>query len=167
MMGGEKPRGKIGTTVADVDGMMSTFTEQMREIARLQRERAALTARATAGDGRVTVTVNADCVLIAVEFSADVDRLGYDEIARATLEAGQQAAEEIRRRSQELLAPLQEWRKRLPKVQDVAGGIPDVRDQIPTPPPVSLAPPGEREEEPKEPGNPPDSTDKGVSQTAW
>ncbi len=153
--------------MADVDGLMNTFTEQMREVARVQRERAALTARATAGGGKVAVTVNADCVLVAVEFSAGIDRLGYDEIASATLEAGQQAAEEIRRRSLELLAPLQEWRNRLPKVQDVVDGIPDVRNQIPTPPPVSLDPPAPSDDEPEEPDNPPNSADERISQKAW
>lgn len=153
--------------MTDIDGMMNTFTEQMREVARVQRERAALVARATAGGGRVTVVVNADCIVIEVEFSTDIDDLSYAEIARATVEAGQKAAAEIRRRSTELLAPLQEWRKRLPKVQDIVDGIPDVRNQIPMPPEVSLDPPGVRGEKPQENGGRPNSTGSNVSEAAW
>ncbi|SLJ77554.1 Uncharacterised protein [Mycobacteroides abscessus subsp. abscessus] len=60
-------------------------------------------------------------------------------------EAAQQAAAEVARRGQDLLAPLQDRRARLPKISDLVEGMPDLNAEIPAPPPVSTAPPAARQ----------------------
>ncbi|NNH71856.1 YbaB/EbfC family nucleoid-associated protein [Nocardia uniformis] len=121
--------------------VLGDVREQLRTIGQLQQERARLTATASVRNKRVTVTVNADGVVIETKFSSDIDDLGYGEIARAVTEAAKQAAAEVARRGSELLAPLQDQRSRLPKLSDLIEDMPDFASQIPTPPTVPTSPP--------------------------
>ncbi|MEV0252260.1 YbaB/EbfC family nucleoid-associated protein [Nocardia sp. NPDC050712] len=116
--------------------------QQFRTIARIQQSRAALTASATARK-RVTVTVNASGTIIETKFGSGIEDLSYSEIARAITEAAQQAHAEVGRKTEELMAPLQQQRARLPKLSDLVEGMPDLSP--PELPPVSLAPPGSPE----------------------
>ncbi|MBJ8338601.1 YbaB/EbfC family nucleoid-associated protein [Antrihabitans sp. YC3-6] len=119
----------------------------MHDVTAAQQKRARLTARASAEDKRVMVTVNAEGVVIETEFASDVDDLSYDEIAAAVTRAAQEAAREVARLSQELLEPLAAQRARLPSLSEVVPGMPDLRDLAPKPPVVSTAPPGSRDRE--------------------
>jgi DNA-binding protein YbaB len=123
-----------------------SFRDQMRLVAEAQQERANLTASASVEHGRVTVTVNADGVLIDARFAADIDDLSYDRIAVAVVAASREAATEVARRSKELMDPLIERRKQLPNVEDLIGGLGDVRSMMPVKPPVSMASPAQREQ---------------------
>ncbi|GAB0107156.1 hypothetical protein JMUB6875_61480 [Nocardia sp. JMUB6875] len=125
--------------------ILEGFTAQMRDIAEASRKRTQLIATASAGGGRVHVTVNADGVVIATRFSANVDELTYEEIAKAMTTAAQQAAKDVARQGQELLQPLRDKRARMPKLSELIEGLPDLESKAPTIEPASLAPPRSRE----------------------
>ncbi|WP_433205087.1 YbaB/EbfC family nucleoid-associated protein [Nocardia sp. CA-107356] len=133
-----------GHAKAEMVAALEGLSSQMRTIARIQQQRAELTAVGTARNGRVRVTVNADGALIETRFGDDIDDLDYGEIAKAVTEAAQQAMAEVSRRGQELMAPLHDERAQLPKMSDLIEGLPDVNAPLPR---VSLASPGDRKRE--------------------
>ncbi|WP_306360354.1 YbaB/EbfC family nucleoid-associated protein [Nocardia sp. CC227C] len=126
---------------AEMLSVLGDVREQLRMIARMQQDRARLTASASVRNKRVTVTVNADGVVVETKFGPGIDELGYGEIARAVTEAAQQAAAEVARRGSDLLAPLHDQRARLPKLTDLIEGMPDIADEVPTPMPAPLTKP--------------------------
>ncbi|RJO72083.1 YbaB/EbfC family DNA-binding protein [Nocardia panacis] len=125
------------STRAQTVALLEEVQQQMVEIARIQRERALLTATATARR-RVTITVNADGTVIDTQFHSDIEDLTYPEIARAMTEAAQQASADVARKAAELMTPLQERRARLPKLSELIEDMPDVR--VPVAPPAPLTP---------------------------
>jgi len=82
--------------------------------------------------GRVTVSVNADGVLIDVKFGRGVEELEYADLSRAILKAAQDATADVARQTQELMAPIQEERARLPKLSDLVEGMPDLSSLMPS-----------------------------------
>lgn len=134
----------------DMASVIDAFQQQMRAIAEAQQQRVRLTASATSRDKLVTVTVNANGVVIETRFASGIEQLSYDEIAEVVTRTAQEAAAEVARRSRELAAPLARNRERLPKLSEVIEGMPDFENEIPLEPPVSTAPPGsdERAQEP-------------------
>ncbi|WP_431953518.1 YbaB/EbfC family nucleoid-associated protein [Nocardia lijiangensis] len=134
-----------GHMEAEIDGFLEEFRGRMQEIAKMQRQRVKLTATASTRDKAVSVTVNANGVVIETKFSDRVGEMSYDQIAKAVTRLAQQAADEVFSRSKEIAAPLREQQARLPKLSDVIEGMPDVENEIPLEPPVSLAPPGSPE----------------------
>ncbi|MBL1075208.1 YbaB/EbfC family nucleoid-associated protein [Nocardia sp. 2] len=130
----------------DLQDILDGLSLQLRTITQLQRERAALTASATVRK-RVTVTVNADGTVIETKFSADIDDLDYPEIAKAVTEAAQQAAAEVARKGQAVMAPVSRNRDRMPTLTDLIPGMPDLKGELSVPPAphVSTAPPGSTE----------------------
>lgn len=133
-------------TAADFADLMDTVNGQIRAIADAQRKRVELVAKASARDGRVTVTCNADGVPIDTEFSEDIDELDYDDIAAAVTEAAQAAAADVARQAQELIAPIQKTRSRLPSLSAMVEGLPDLRAKVPEPQRASFDPPAAREQ---------------------
>lgn len=129
----------------DAESIIDAFQDQMRAIAKVQQERVALTASATSRDKTVTVTVNANGVVIETKFFSGIDQLSYERIARTVTETAQQAADEVVRKNSELTAPLAENRARLPKLSEVIDGMPAFDKEIPMEPPVSTAAPGSPE----------------------
>ncbi|MEV6771260.1 YbaB/EbfC family nucleoid-associated protein [Nocardia sp. NPDC051030] len=125
--------------------ILEGFTQQMREIAEVSRKRTQLTASASAASGRITVTVNADHIVIATRFSTDIGDLTYDEIAKAVTSASQKASAEVAFRTKELLKPISDKRARMPRLSELFEGMPDVQAEAPTLPPASLAAPNSRE----------------------
>ena len=119
---------------ADMATMLDGLGEQFRGIAELQKQRALLTATATACDKRIEVTVNADGLLIATKFADDVLELSLDEIAANLTAAVQSAAAEVVGRSRELMTPLLERRDALPKLSEIIEGAPDLGAMLPTAP---------------------------------
>lgn len=128
---------------ADAAGIVEGFSQQMRALAETTRKRALLTASGTAASGRVTVTVNADSIVIATKFSSDIDDLTFDEIAKAVTTAAQQAAAEVGRKTTELFQPLTDERARMPKLSELFEGMPDL--EMPPNPAAALSAPGSRE----------------------
>ncbi|GAA5067104.1 YbaB/EbfC family nucleoid-associated protein [Nocardia callitridis] len=124
--------------------LLDQARDQLRDIGRVQQERAQLTASATVRK-KVTVTVNADGTVIETKFAAGYEELSASELAKAVTTAAQQAATDVADKARELMAPLSERRARLPKLSELIDGMPDFSSDIPTPPPVSLAPPNAKE----------------------
>ncbi|WP_067819104.1 YbaB/EbfC family nucleoid-associated protein [Nocardia inohanensis] len=128
----------------DAASILEEFQQQMRAIAEASRKRAQLTASASAAGGRVTVTVNADGIVIATRLSADAGDLSHDEIGAAVTTAAQKAAADVAQQTRELMRPLRDERARMPKLSELFEGMPDLQAQAPTIPPASLAPPKSR-----------------------
>ncbi|MEV0356837.1 YbaB/EbfC family nucleoid-associated protein [Nocardia sp. NPDC050697] len=126
---------------ATTAALLAEFRSRMTAIARAQQRRAQLTAVATARGKRVSVTVNADGLVIDVKFSAHIDDLRYDEIAKAVVVATQEAAAEVARKGQELVAPLLDERARLPGFAEIVEGMPDFASEVPVAPPTPTTPP--------------------------
>lgn len=124
-----------------------SLQRQLALVAEAQRQRVKLIASASVRDGRVTATVNADGLLIETVFADDIDELSYAEIAVAVTEATQQAASEVARKNEELVAPLREERGRRPKLSELMPGLADVEAMMPVEPPVPTAAPDPEEAE--------------------
>ncbi|MFC9993629.1 YbaB/EbfC family nucleoid-associated protein [Nocardia sp. NPDC127526] len=156
---------------ADLNDILDGFAQQMRTITKLQQDRAALTATATVRK-RVTVTVNAEGTVIETKFSSDIEDLDYEEIAKAITEAAQQAAAEVARRGKEVMAPVSQGARRLPKLADLIPGMPDLSKEltIPAPPVVSTAPPNSAERRAAQPASESDGTVTrrgGATDSGW
>ncbi|WP_433592833.1 YbaB/EbfC family nucleoid-associated protein [Nocardia sp. CA-145437] len=130
-------------------GQLSDLMELLQggiaSMARAQEERARLTATAHAAERRVTITVNADCIVIKTDFSDDIDDLEYSEIAAAVTAATQEAAAKVQEKAQEILNRAQEDQSRIPTLSEFFPEMPDMKAMMPTLPTVSTAPPGSPE----------------------
>lgn len=124
---------------ADFAAIMSGVQEQMRTIARIQQQRAELTATGTARGKKVRVTVNADNTVIDVKFGDDIEELSYSEIAKAVVEATQRACREIAEKTSDLMAPLETQKARMPKLSELVEGMEEL--EIPGMVPAATARP--------------------------
>ncbi|MFI5776861.1 YbaB/EbfC family nucleoid-associated protein [Nocardia sp. NPDC051570] len=115
----------------DLADLLDTVNAHIHSIAEAQQQRVELTATASAGEGRVRITVNADGVVIETRFADDIDELDYDEIAEAVTDATQEAAAEVARRAEELIAPIRRTRSRLPSLSEMVEGLPDLKARVP------------------------------------
>ncbi|MBF6171411.1 YbaB/EbfC family nucleoid-associated protein [Nocardia blacklockiae] len=125
--------------------LMEDIQDTLQTIARLQQERIALQGKGSVRRGRVTAIVNADSVLVDLKFGRDVEELEYADLARAVVEAVQEASADVARKTQQLMAPLDEQRARLPKLSDMVPGMPDLRQQVPPPERAPVTKPGAKE----------------------
>ncbi|MFI1915053.1 YbaB/EbfC family nucleoid-associated protein [Nocardia sp. NPDC020380] len=137
-MANEAAKGQLAELVELVQGGIAS-------IARAQQERAQLTATAQAAGRRVTITVNADCIVIKTEFSDDINDLTYSEIAAAVTAATQDAAAQVQQKAQKILDAAQEEQSRIPALSEFFPVMPDIQAMMPTPPAVSTTPPGSPE----------------------
>ena len=112
--------------------------EQIGRYAEVQRQRTQLTGTGSARRGKVTVTVNADGALTDVKFGRDVAELEYPDLSRAIREAADAAVADVRRRNDELLAPVREEQARLPRMSDLVPGMPDFGSVMPGGEPAPL-----------------------------
>lgn len=129
----------------DMAVLLDAYQEQLRSIAAAQQRRVQLTGTATSRDKTVTVTVNANGVVIETKFSSGVAGLSYQQIAKTVTQVAQDAAADVARQNQQLIAPLTFQQARLPKLSELIEGMPDLTSDIPVEPPVSIAPPGSHE----------------------
>lgn len=162
-------------TRAELHAVIEQVGQQFRTIARIQRDRADLTASATVRK-RVTVTVNADGMVIETKFAGNIDDLEYSEIAKAVTEAAQLAGAEVARKGQALMEPLNDQRARMPKLSDLIDGMPDFAANPPEPVPASTAPPSApgrtvpdsaMEFDDVEVVRPESARDRGVTDSGW
>ncbi|CCF61645.1 YbaB/EbfC family nucleoid-associated protein [Nocardia cyriacigeorgica] len=161
----------------ELAGLIEEVGQQFREIARIQEERAQLTASATVRRKRVTVTVNADGVVIDTKFGPNIEDLSYSEIAAAVTEAAQKANAEVLRKGQQLMNPLDDRRARLPKLSDLIEGMPDLTGDLPKPRRASTDAPAARSQSTVEDGSaapefadaevPKPDSDGGVTDSGW
>ncbi|MQY23170.1 YbaB/EbfC family nucleoid-associated protein [Nocardia macrotermitis] len=133
---------------AELESIVSDAQEQLRTVARIQHERAQLVGTATVSNKRVTVSVNADGVVVETKFGPGIENLGYSAIAKAVTEAAQLAAQDLAAKNRDLMSPLRSQQSRLPKLTDLIEGMPDLRGELPTPPEPSLKSPNSAERNP-------------------
>jgi DNA-binding protein YbaB len=115
----------------DFDEVLSLVQDQMRDLTSMQRRRTALAAKATAGQGTVQVTVDAQRIVTEVVI-ADTYLEDYDftDLADFIVVAAQAAAHEIDRQAAELLAPLTARRGEISAMSYLASGGPDVQKMM-------------------------------------
>jgi DNA-binding protein YbaB len=111
---------------------LALVQEHMADLAIVTKKRAALSATATAADGTVVVTVNAEGIVseTAVE-QAYFEEHDVIELGQFITAAAQAAAGDVRRQTAELFAPLAERRRRFPSLSHVVDGAPDIRNLVP------------------------------------
>ncbi|MFE4455837.1 YbaB/EbfC family nucleoid-associated protein [Nocardia tengchongensis] len=131
--------------------LMELVQGGIASVARAQQERARLTATAHAAGRRVTITVNADCIVIKTEFSDDIDDLEYSEIAAAVTTATQEAAAKVQEMAQKIMEQSQEEQSRIPALSEFFPEMPDIKAMMPPAPTVSTAAPGSPERTTPEP----------------
>ncbi|MEV6273936.1 YbaB/EbfC family nucleoid-associated protein [Nocardia sp. NPDC051832] len=131
---------------AELEHVLEEVQEQFKAIARIQQERAQLTASATVRK-LATVTVNANGTVIDTKFGPHAEDATLNDIAKAVTEAAQQAVTAVNKLGLELMAPVQERQARLPKLTDLLEGFAEVKPQAPIAPPVTMAPIAESEED--------------------
>lgn len=111
--------------------MLDDLRRHLQTVAAAADRRSKLTATATARQERVSVTVNADGVVIRTRLSGKIDELSYDEIAEAFTAATQDAAAQVSRMTAELLQPVMAEERRLPKLSELVAGMPDLQEVVP------------------------------------
>src|SRR6266568_2564872 len=102
----------VTDTVQFLDNVRAAIAQSTDARAR----RDALTGSASVERERITVVVNASGSIVETLFSEDVDDLTYSQIARATLQAAQLAAAEVKQKTEELFAPIRAARARMPQL---------------------------------------------------
>jgi DNA-binding protein YbaB len=115
----------------DFTNVLSLVEEQMRDLSVMQQRRAALTATATAADGTVEITVDAQrTVTKAVIDEAYLDEFELTDLGGYITTAAQEAAQQIEREAAALLAPLTERRQEISALSSLVGDAPDFGDLI-------------------------------------
>jgi DNA-binding protein YbaB len=115
----------------DFTHMLSLVQEQMQGLSVMQERRAALTATATAAEGTVEITVDAQrTVTKTVVDETYLDEFELSDLGGYITTAAQQAAQEIDRQSAALLAPLTERRQEISSLSGLVADAPDFGDLI-------------------------------------
>jgi DNA-binding protein YbaB len=130
----------------DFVDIIARAQEQMSEIAELQKQQVALVASATVADGLVTVSVNAQGVVIETKIDRDYfDEFDLDDLSKHITEAAQAAARDVQSRAQELIAPALNRRAAFPSFSEFFEGAPDIGKLVSEMPKPSIAPPNASE----------------------
>lgn len=111
--------------------MMQTVQANMASLRDAYEQRAQLTGTGTAADKQVTVVVNADGLVIETRMDDEIIELSVEEIAEAVTKAAQQAFAELKRKTDELVAPMRARHEVMPKLSDLLPGIPDDLNSLP------------------------------------
>lgn len=115
----------------DFEHVLSLVQQQMRDLSVMQQKRAALTATASAADGTVQVTVDAQqMVTKTVIDESYLQEFEFAELAGHITTAAQQAAQQIERESAALLAPLTQRRHEISSLSSLVVDAPDFGDLI-------------------------------------
>lgn len=109
----------------DFANVLALVQEQMRDISSMQQKRAALSAKATAADDLVEVTVDAQRMVTEIKIDETyLDEFELAELGGHIVGAAQAAVQKISRQAATLSAPLSERRKAISEL----AGIVDVPD---------------------------------------
>lgn len=109
--------------------VLALVSEQMADIAAVQREQAQLTASAEEADGLVEVTVDArGHVIETVIDESYLEEYELEELGGHVTAAAQSAAQLVAQRSAALMVPIDERRRMMPSLSDIADNAPDLRD---------------------------------------
>ncbi len=86
--------------VVEMSEMLAGAQTVVGALADARKQRESLTASVSVERGRITVVVDATGAIIETRFSDEVGDLSYSAIARATVQAAQQAAAEVAAKSE-------------------------------------------------------------------
>ncbi|WAJ46370.1 YbaB/EbfC family nucleoid-associated protein [Mycobacterium sp. Aquia_216] len=129
----------------DFAHVLSLVQDQMQELSVMQRKRAALSATATAADGTVQVTVDAQrMVTKTVIDESYLDDYEFTDLGGHITTAAQEAVQEIERQAAALLAPLTERRQEISSLSNLVVDVPEFGDLISGLNPLSSAVPEPR-----------------------
>ncbi len=125
---------------------LALVQEQMADLAAAEAARSELYSTASTADGTVTVTVDADGVVIeTVVDETYLDDHDLADLGSYLTAAAQNAIGGVERKVSELFAPLAQRRTEMPALSDIVAGAPDIRELLSTRVQVRL---GDGEEEP-------------------
>jgi DNA-binding protein YbaB len=111
---------------------LALVQEHMADLAVVEKKRAALSATATAADGTIVVTVNAQGIVAETAVNeAYFEEYDVVELGQFITAAAQAAARDVETQTAELLAPLAERRTQFPSLADIVDGAPDIRQLVP------------------------------------
>jgi DNA-binding protein YbaB len=129
--------------------VLSLVQEQMQDLSVMQQKRSALAATATAADGTVEVTVDAQRMVTSTAIDESyLDEFEFADLGGYITSAAQAAAQEVERRAAALLAPLTERRKEISSLSGILVDAPDFQDVITgLNPPAPAAPEARRADE--------------------
>ncbi|GAS97985.1 uncharacterized protein RMCC_4950 [Mycolicibacterium canariasense] len=123
-MSNESIRSEFGQVLALVQ-------EQMRDLNNIQQQRSTMVARATAADGLVEVTVNAHRTIVkTVVDESYLDDHELAELGAHVTSAAQAAVRQLDKRSEALLAPMNERRKAVSEISGNVIGLPGFREAL-------------------------------------
>ncbi|MGO4648186.1 YbaB/EbfC family nucleoid-associated protein [Nocardia sp. 2YAB30] len=126
---------------ADLAGALDDLHKQMQLITELQQQRAGLTGAGSVPNNYVTVTVNADNVVIQTRFSPHIGKLNFDELGAAVTAAAQAAVADVARKVERLTEPLTAQQRTMPTLQEMVEDLTGVHTAIPDALPATLVPP--------------------------
>jgi DNA-binding protein YbaB len=111
--------------------VLALVQEQMRDLSNIQQQRSALSATATAADGTVEVTVNAQrTVTTTVVDESYLDDHEITELGAHITSAAQAAVRQMDKRSEALLAPMNARRKAVSEISGNVIGLPGFREAL-------------------------------------
>jgi DNA-binding protein YbaB len=115
----------------DLLDVLSLVQDQMRDLSAMQQKRAKLAAKATAAEGTVEVTVDAQRTVSKVVVDETyLDDFEFADLGGYITRAAQAAAGEVERRAAALLMPLQERRKSISALSGLVVDAPDFQEAI-------------------------------------
>jgi DNA-binding protein YbaB len=111
--------------------VLALVQEQMQELSVMKQQQSAITATATAADGTVEVTVDAQRVVThTVIDESYLDEFEFADLGGHVTTAAQAALEEVERRSAALLAPLTRRREEIASASGSVIDIPDFQELL-------------------------------------
>ncbi|AMU73864.1 YbaB/EbfC family nucleoid-associated protein [Mycobacteroides abscessus] len=130
----------------DIEGMLADLQEFQESVARSTQGMALETADAWSRDEMTHVWVNAQGIVVQVEFDEDLFRSARpSEIAQSIVDASQAAASAVRERVQRFQSDL--WKQVADLGGSAIGPLTDIEELRSVQPDVPLSPPGSRERE--------------------
>jgi DNA-binding protein YbaB len=131
----------------EVDDVVALVQDQMQEFSAIQEKRSAITGKASAADGTVEVTVDAQRMVTGVVIDESyLEDFEFADLGGHVVTAAQAAVDEVAQRSAALLAPMTERRTaileqagmvgELPDFQNMLAGLGSLMGKTPTPVPV-------------------------------
>jgi len=123
-MDNESIRSEFGQVLALVQ-------EQMRDLANVQQQRSTMVGKATAADGLVEVTVNAQRTVVeTVVDESYLEEHEFAELGGHVTSAAQAAVRQLDRRAETLLAPMNKRRKAVSEISGNVIGLPGFREAL-------------------------------------
>jgi DNA-binding protein YbaB len=111
----------------DLSHVLALVEEQMRELSVIEQKRSAIVATATAADGMVEVTVDAQRLVSSIVIDESyLNDFDFADLGGHVTTAARKAGEEVEQRSAALLAPMTQRRAEISSVAGSGGGVPDL-----------------------------------------